>query len=183
MNSAPRAIDTAYSNCVFRSRLEARWAVFLKTMRFEWQYEPEGFELPSGRYLPDFWLPRVKMWAEVKPGPFSDLEISKVKELAKASGHPVILLDGPPDIRTYWFYDPSEERFIDLLWDEGSNYYFSENRFYTNTGSGTFPQIWKLAGSLSENVHDAVAAALSARFEFGESGNAKRSLTRSIFNR
>lgn len=53
MNIKP--IETYYNGYRFRSRLEARWAVFLDALGVEYEYEPEGFELPSGkRYLPDF---------------------------------------------------------------------------------------------------------------------------------
>lgn len=62
-----KAIETSYAGCRFRSRLEARWAVFFDTLGVRWLYEHEGFELPSGRYLPDFWLPDFKMFVEVKP--------------------------------------------------------------------------------------------------------------------
>jgi hypothetical protein len=63
-----RAIETSYAGCRFRSRLEARWAVFFDHMGITWEYEAEGFELSSGeRYLPDF---RFPLWpgscAEVK---------------------------------------------------------------------------------------------------------------------
>lgn len=63
------AIETEYRGHLFRSRLEARFAVFFDCLRCEWLYEPEGFSLPSGRYLPDFFLPRVRggTWIEVKP--------------------------------------------------------------------------------------------------------------------
>jgi len=37
------AIPTRYAGCHFRSRLEARWAVFFDHMRIDWVYEPEGF--------------------------------------------------------------------------------------------------------------------------------------------
>lgn len=66
-----KPIETAYKGYRFRSRLEARWAVFFDALHFDWQYEPEGFELPSGQlYLPDF---RIVMqgepnWFEIKPG-------------------------------------------------------------------------------------------------------------------
>lgn len=63
-----KAIETRYAGCRFRSRLEARWAKFFDTAGVKWEYEPEGFEMPSGRYLPDFWLPDVGVWVEVKPG-------------------------------------------------------------------------------------------------------------------
>jgi hypothetical protein len=50
-----KAIETVYNGYRFRSRLEARWAVFFDALGVEYEYEPEGFELPSGRrYLPDF---------------------------------------------------------------------------------------------------------------------------------
>lgn len=69
------AIPTKYKGYQFRSRLEARWAGFFDLMGVSWEYEPEGFMLPSGRqYLPDFRLsfPRVdrepaQVWCEVKP--------------------------------------------------------------------------------------------------------------------
>lgn len=66
----PKAIETEYAGHRFRSRLEARWAVLFDQMGWAWEYEPQGFELSSGeRYLPDFWLPGLRMHAEVKPGP------------------------------------------------------------------------------------------------------------------
>jgi hypothetical protein len=52
-----KAIETKYKGYRFRSRLEARWAVFFDAMGFDWAYEPEGFDLgKSGWYLPDFVL-------------------------------------------------------------------------------------------------------------------------------
>lgn len=65
-----KAIETRYKGYLFRSRLEARWAVFFDTLGIKWEYEPEGFEKTVGgqvlRYLPDFWLPELEYWAEVK---------------------------------------------------------------------------------------------------------------------
>lgn len=66
-----RSIPTRYAGCHFRSRLEARWAVFLDTLDVEWQYEPEGFDMGgAGYYLPDFRIDlegRGPGWLEVKP--------------------------------------------------------------------------------------------------------------------
>ena len=60
MGQTIRAVETEYNGYLFRSRLEARWAVFFDALGIGYEYEPEGFELPSGkRYLPDF---RVKCW-------------------------------------------------------------------------------------------------------------------------
>lgn len=78
------AIETRYAGCRFRSRLEARWAVFFDALGIRWEYEPEGLvcskRLSDGSdpraefpYLPDFWLPDVVgvhggqgVWVEVK---------------------------------------------------------------------------------------------------------------------
>ena len=64
-----KAIQTKAYGRFFSSRLEARYAVFLTALGVSWEHEPEGFELKSGRYLPDFFLPRVNggTWIEVKP--------------------------------------------------------------------------------------------------------------------
>lgn len=63
-----RAIETRYAGCRFRSRLEARWAVFFDQADIPWEYEPEGFIVgPDQRpYLPDFRLPDCGTWVEVK---------------------------------------------------------------------------------------------------------------------
>lgn len=65
-----------------RSRLEARWAGFLDEHLIEWQYEAEGFEMEGVAYLPDFWLPKLRTFLEVK-GVFDD-SIEKPRRLAKA---------------------------------------------------------------------------------------------------
>ena len=50
-----QAIETRYKGYRFRSRLEARWAVFFDAWGVTWEYEPEGFIVPGyGYYLPDF---------------------------------------------------------------------------------------------------------------------------------
>lgn len=93
----PRAIDTVYKGYKFRSRLEARWAVFLSHSPDRWVYEMEGYQLESGWYLPDFTIfdaksGKLKMFIEVKPGPRPDLseligspEIAKIHELSRAN--------------------------------------------------------------------------------------------------
>jgi hypothetical protein len=65
-----KAIETKYAGYKFRSRLEARWAVFFDTLELDWEYEPQGYVVPTSRgkikYLPDFWLEGPGQWAEVK---------------------------------------------------------------------------------------------------------------------
>lgn len=62
-----RPIDTLHNGYRFRSRLEARWAVFFDHCREQYIYEHEGFRLPSGPYLPDFFFPVRHGFIEVKP--------------------------------------------------------------------------------------------------------------------
>ena len=51
------AIETRYAGCRFRSRLEARWAVFLDRLGEQWWYEFEVYDVDGRWYLPDFLLP------------------------------------------------------------------------------------------------------------------------------
>lgn len=55
-----KAIETSYDGYLFRSRLEARWAVFFNKLGIKYEYEKEGYFLGNGvKYLPDFWLPEI----------------------------------------------------------------------------------------------------------------------------
>jgi hypothetical protein len=40
-----RALETHYNGYRFRSRLEARWAVFFDACGIQYRYEPEGYDL------------------------------------------------------------------------------------------------------------------------------------------
>jgi hypothetical protein len=96
MDIAP--IPTTHNGITFRSRTEARWAVFFDQLGIAYRYEQEGFELPGGRYLPDFFLPGVNdgMFVEIKGiAPTAD-EYRACEELAKASTRPVLIVYGSP---------------------------------------------------------------------------------------
>ena len=91
-----KAIETVFSGYKFRSRLEARWAVFFDALDMPYEYEKEGFELPSGWYLPDFWLPEQNLWVEIKPYKLGleDKEVSLAYELYEASDNDVAIFMG-----------------------------------------------------------------------------------------
>lgn len=98
-----KAIETLYKGYRFRSRLEARWAVFFDAVGAKFEYENQGYELPSGRYLPDFWLPEEKAFIEIKPAPQPPLdaqplprELQLAGELMVMSGFSVYVLYGDP---------------------------------------------------------------------------------------
>lgn len=90
-----KAIETAYAGRRFRSRTEARWAVFLDALGEPWEYEKEGFDLGDGvKYLPDFWLPRQSVWLEVKGAEPTPAEIDKARRLAAGRGRSVVIVSG-----------------------------------------------------------------------------------------
>lgn len=84
-------IETEYKGYRFRSRLEARWAVFFDACNVKWEYEPEGFDLGDGLYyLPDFLLHDVlirnhnipdDLWVEVK-GRMTKMDAKKIEAFA-----------------------------------------------------------------------------------------------------
>ena len=80
-----KAIETKYNGYRFRSRLEARWAVFFDAMGIKYEYEPEGFELGNGcRYLPDFYFPDNDVWVEIKGKQLSENERRKIELFCQA---------------------------------------------------------------------------------------------------
>ena len=63
-----KPIETVYNGIKFRSRLEARWAIFFDAARIDYLYEAEGYKgFNDEWYLPDFFLPKFGVHCEVKP--------------------------------------------------------------------------------------------------------------------
>jgi hypothetical protein len=90
MGEAIKAIETEYAGHRFRSRLEARWAVFFDSLGARWTYEPQGYEVADGvRYLPDFWLPDSGIWVEVK-GTLDDSDAVQLIAAADRDGLPYV---------------------------------------------------------------------------------------------
>ena len=93
-----KSIQTEYKGYLFRSRLEARWAVFFDACGVDWEYEPEGYDLGDGLYyLPDFLLHGVTVnhgyfrkncdiYVEVK-GQMNDSDAEKINRFY-AAGYP-----------------------------------------------------------------------------------------------
>lgn len=91
-----KAIQTEYKGYLFRSRLEARWAVYFDSLGINWEYEFEGFEGNGVRYLPDFYLPDNDIYIEIKPNGHDDKDLYKWKEFGKED-RILILLEGMPN--------------------------------------------------------------------------------------
>lgn len=103
-------IPTLYRGMRFRSRLEAKWAVFFDRLGWRWTYEP--FDLRG--YIPDFVLHMHKpLLVEVKP----DIDAASLRthvDKIDASGwadEALVVGVRPIDFKTY--------RFAGLLRDQG----------------------------------------------------------------
>lgn len=72
-------IPMEYGGQRFRSTLEADWAATLNSLGIAWEYEPIALQFGDTQYLPDFRLPTLRVWAEVK-GPL-DERIDKPRDL------------------------------------------------------------------------------------------------------
>lgn len=102
----PKAIPTRYDGHLFRSRLEARWALFFNFVGLRWEFEREAFSLEvEGKrvgYTPDFWLPELNAWFEVKAAweSFSEDEqramVRKLTAFAQVTDARVFVAMGTP---------------------------------------------------------------------------------------
>lgn len=153
-----KAIETRYSGCRFRSRTEARWAVFFNANGWTWQYEPEGFRLPSGGYLPDFLIEGEgleRRWFEVKPFLDVDKLDARWVELATRSETPVMT--------AYGMHRQGDG--CGKAWKNGRTHPHAGRLTTPNGLSVMIGPFWT-----HESFSEAWNAASSARFEFGESG-------------
>jgi len=97
-----KAIETEYAGYKFRSRLEARYAIYFDALGIKWRYETEGFELPSGRYLPDFYFIEHGVYGEIKPYGFTGDE--RHIDFVKTGMRLFIFIDVPGMVRDRTLY-------------------------------------------------------------------------------
>lgn len=176
-------IETRYKGYRFRSRLEARWAVFFETLGKDWRYEVEGYLLPNGtKYLPDFIVDDWRACVEIKPGCITTTE--RMAYLARLNrledlGFRTMLIAGEPWAGKYTIWRPGL-RLEDDMPFEPESYVFAMDR--RDEGVLTIVGDWGwqvLDRPLSD--HDrwpqphsgldwAYESARGARFEHGECG-------------
>jgi len=102
------AIETEYNGVLFRSRLEARWAIFFDACNLNWIYEPECFILSNTqKYTPDFYIKDFDLYIEVKPN-FDWLEnkyhFNRYKLFGNIKGL-LVLSSSYPDLQTNAFFE------------------------------------------------------------------------------
>lgn len=169
-----RAIETRYKGYRFRSRTEARWAVFLDSLGLEWAYEPEGYQTRHGQYLPDFFVEGGNgnrgPWIEVKGGTPTALEVQKLCDVCEDTASYGILVSGPPSLespheacKTRWLHIhkegfPDDEDTVNPIWDQWWVTHGWERRFGAARDTDEIVAIW----------NGAAEHARSARFEHGE---------------
>lgn len=158
-NQPFQSIHTRYNGYHFRSRTEARWAVFFDHLRVEYKYEPQGYRLHDGSlYLPDFYLPMVRYrpyhinpgWLEIK-SVARDKEKDRCQMLAEGTGEKVFLAEGYPHECNILSFAPGGSLPIEV-------------------GIGYKNGVITLGPSVDEvtEVLEAAREAKSARFEHGE---------------
>lgn len=173
-------IETRYKGILFRSRIEARWALFYDKIKEPWEYEREGYKLDASTYyLPDFWMPRLDCFIEIKGAPPNFEEEAKASILAQQSGKDAFLFfGGIPTIEQYgfinfdpekaaWRYKPDGTFEGGYLWCIHEHH--AEDKQTIHIASAEFHLLIKSIGAHGMNpAHDrlvyAYDAARSARF-------------------
>lgn len=167
-----KAINTFYKGYYFRSRLEARWAIYFDELNINWLYEDEGYELSNGTwYLPDFYLPTFNggMFVEVKHE-FTKDERQKCRDLCFESGKDVWLAEGLPEERAYIYLSKNKQEENSVVYSCGIPNHdkaFNQDRMFADPDydgmmlSYKIPEKYIIYGA----VRAAVSTAKQARFE------------------
>lgn len=146
-----KPIETVHNGYRFRSRLEARWAVFFDAMGIKYDYEKEGYDLKeAGWYLPDFWLPEYEIWVEIKPHTpgiptsFYDDAHKKAEALKDLTGYPVLLCYGKPKEVWHYLYGEAYEGYATF----GPNSIIAMDRCESGVfGVGNIKTLYQIAKS------------------------------------
>lgn len=107
-----KPIETLYKGYRFRSRLEARWAVFFDALGVTYEYEKEGYRFGRIWYLPDFWLPDQGCWVEIKGQEPNEEEKHLAGLLAKGTKKDVYLFSGPIPLPEHYYDDGYAEAYF-----------------------------------------------------------------------
>lgn len=128
-----KAKKTVYNGYEFRSKLEAKWAVFFDLCGIKYDYEPEAFICFDGsQYTPDFYLHDVKLrsdfvngvYVEIKPQGYNDSD-HKYQERISSAVDTLIVLVGDPVYSTDQTENPNYQ--YSPIWDNGMVLLYCDN--------------------------------------------------------
>lgn len=136
-----------YNGICFRSRLEARWAVFFDVMGIKYEYEPKQFTLDYGvKYTPDFALHNVRwrwkkspIYVEIKGfNNWLDIPMDERVRIESFSKYePLIILGNIPQ----------QDETTESKWDSVlGTFAFLDGDYYRGFFSNYFGEIWFAGG-------------------------------------
>lgn len=173
-------IPTYYKDCKFRSRLEARWAVFFDAPSIAWEYEKEGYDINGTWYLPDFWLSNVRdrhglvgVWVEIKGNGATPEESKLCGGLAVGTHHSAHIFSGQPQTQDsvgesgLWFgpnteYGPGWDNYMAFHYCSfcrAAKIEFLNDYFHCFECHRMMSSTWK-----NNEILEAISKAKSARF-------------------
>lgn len=164
-----KSVETRYKNYRFRSRLEARWAVFFDIADIPWEYEPQGYVIDGRPYLPDFLLTECQTWIEVKGEFPTQPELDFLTSASTQLPGGMILLGPIPNLPNPINYD--------VVWKGPMGDAYGFGHYHKNHMPWWYSHTWYTNGfheynrdhlGMSSQVADAYLGARSARFEHGE---------------
>lgn len=182
-----KPIETQYNGYRFRSRLEARWAVFFDSLSIPYEYEKEGFDLgDAGWYLPDFWLPQQRCWVEIRPADQYDFDRPCCRLAGESQTRVLYVAGNPwPMEHSICIYEPFDDPYV----GRGATFTGCDGPGSFATGRRDSRELWVSSvehwGAMclnpitdderypltdSPEIMAAFTAARKARFEHGESG-------------
>jgi len=110
-----KALETEYNGVLFRSRLEARWAILFDLLKLKWVYEPECFVLSNNqKYTPDFYIEDFDLYIEIKPN-FDWFNIAYHFERYEWMNNLLVLSGSYPNFNTNVLFRSEKELGIDLV--------------------------------------------------------------------
>jgi hypothetical protein len=178
-----RPKPTWYNNYYFRSKLEAKWAVFFDLMKIKWEYEPEPFTCDDGsQYTPDFYLPKTYLrntkgvYVEIKPEGFNELGYNQ-RIASSLKNSQLIVLYGDPiraiiDVHTR---NNSNEQLCPW-WDDYMVFMYCDScntsKFEFNEGNYYFCPVCKSPTEITSTaISHAAEVARNFRFQFYDPRN------------
>jgi hypothetical protein len=176
-----QAIETRYKGYRFRSRLEARWAVFFDVFGLRYWYEYQGYWLDAGPYLPDFFLYDWGFWVEIKGQKPTQNEIDKFVQLCLGTQQNGLLVSGMPgqeSVSSFYLelnHLMHEMEKICNPWCSTFLHYADNTKYRFDDESPEAQQVFDKHMENCPLVLTAYRESLSARFEHSESPVIKNS--------